>query len=179
MFCVGDTIMYGNTGVCEIADIRRETFGGAERTYYVIHPVDGEESTIYCPVDNEKAPIRKLLTAEQIQELIRIMPDTEMKWIENDQLRRERFDEILKRGDHEELVKLIKVLYLNREEKERTGKKFHIADEKAMKEAEYMLYSEFAHVLKIQPDEVVPFIMGQLGDGDKMDDAPRRGTGMD
>ena len=131
--------------------------------------MDGEESTIYCPVDNEKAPIRKLLTAEQIQELIRIMPDTEMKWIENDQRRRERFDEILKRGDHEELVKLIKVLYLNREEKERTGKKFHIADEKAMKESESMLYSEFAHVLKIQPDEVVPFIMGQLGDGDKMD----------
>lgn len=164
--------MYGSTGVCEIEDIRCETFGGAERTYYVIHPVDGEESTIYCPVDNEKAPIRKLLTAEQIHELIRIMPDAEMKWIENDQLRKGKFDEILKRGDHKELVKLIKVLYLNREEKDRAGKKFHIADEKAMKEAEYMLYGEFAHVLKIQPDEVVPFIMGQLGDGGKASDAP-------
>lgn len=166
MFCVGDTIMYGSTGVCEIEDIRREKFDETERTYYVIKPLNHEDATIYCPVDSQKAHIRKLLTAEQIDALIRIMPGAEMEWIENDQLRKEKFDEILKRGDHEELVKLIKVLYFNREEKARTGKKFHIADEKAMKEAESILYGEFAHVLKIRPDQVVPFIMGQLGDGD-------------
>ena len=39
----------------------------------------------------------------------------------------------------------------------------HIAEAlQTMKEAEHILYSEFAHVLQIKPDEVLPFIMGQL-----------------
>ena len=36
------------------------------------------------------------------------------------------------------------------------------ADEKVMKEAEKMLYEEFAHVLDIRPSQVLPFIMQQI-----------------
>ena len=44
----------------------------------------------------------------------------------------------------------------------KTGKKFHIADERIMREAEHKLHGEFAYVLNIKLDEVVPFIMGEL-----------------
>lgn len=42
------------------------------------------------------------------------------------------------------------------------GKKLYKNDEKVMKEAEKMLYEEFAHVLDIRPDQVLPFIMQQI-----------------
>ena len=49
----------------------------------------------------------------------------------------------------QELIKLIRALYFNREEKHRSGKKFYLSDERIMKEAETILHEEFAHVLNI------------------------------
>ena len=163
MFQINDTVMYGNAGVCRIVDIRPESFAGERKTYYVLKPVASDTSTIYCPVDNQKIKMRKLLSTAEIYQLIQTMPDAQTSWIENEQERKEAFSEIVKHGSHRELVQLIKTLYHKREERLAEGKKFHLADERIMREAEQILYGEFAHVLHIRQDEVVPFITGQLG----------------
>ncbi len=162
MFCVNDTVMYGNSGVCTIVDIRPEKFGKEEIMYYILKPVYQDKSTIYCPVNSNKLKIRKLLTKQEAYDLIRIMPNTEAEWVENDHQRKERFTKILKDGDQQDLVKLIKTLYFMREEKAKEGKKPHAVDERIMKEAEGLLYEELAYVLHIKPNEVVPFIVGGL-----------------
>lgn len=162
MFKVGDTVLYGNTGVCQIVDIRPEQFGDEKRVYYVLKPDDNESSTIYCPVDCCKINIRRLLSVEEIRDLIHTMPDSRMEWIDNDQQRKEVFTQILHKGDRQELVKLIKLLYIHREEMKKVGRKFRASDERIMKEAETVLHGEFAHVLRLDPDQVVPFIMGEL-----------------
>ncbi len=165
MFSVNDTVMYGkygNSGICKIVDIRKEKFGKEEMLYYILKPVYDDKSMIYCPVDSEKLKIRKLLTIDEVRELIKAMPDAETEWIENDQQRKESFNNILKNGTHLQLIKLIKTLHFKREEKENEGKRFHASDERIMKEAETIVYSEFAHVLKIKQNEVVPFIVGKI-----------------
>ena len=162
VFQINDTVMYGNAGVCRIVDIRPESFTGETRTYYVLKPVSSAASTIYCPVDNQKIKMRRLLSEEEIYQLIRTMPDTRTAWIEDEQERRETFGEIVKHGSHRELVQLIKTLYYKREERLAAGKKFHLCDERIMHEAEQILYGEFAHVLHLRPEEVLPFITGQL-----------------
>ena len=48
------------------------------------------------------------------------MPDAQTKWIENEQLRKEKYGEIIRRGDHKELVQLIKTLYYKKQEKKQT-----------------------------------------------------------
>ncbi len=162
MFNVNDTVMYGNSGVCTIVDIRTEKFGPEEVLYYILKPVYHERSTIYCPVDNEKIKIRKLLSEQEVYDLIQLMPEAETQWIENEQQRKLQFSTLLKSGSHENLVRLIRTIYLNRDEKAKAGKKFHAADERVMKEAEGLLYEELAHVLHIDPDDVMDFIAGQL-----------------
>lgn len=162
MFQVNDTVMYGSSGVCRISEISAKKFGNKEVLYYVLKPVYDENSTIYCPVDSPKLKIRKLLSVDEIYRLIQEMPDSQTEWVNNEQQRKEKFNKILKEGDHRELIRLIRALYFNREEKRRTGKKFYLSDERIMKEAETMLHEEFAHVLKIELEEVVPFITGEL-----------------
>lgn len=162
MFQVNDTVMYGHSGVCRIVDIRTENFSGEDRLYYVLKPAGNDSSTIYCPVDCDKIPIRRLLSIEEIHALIRALPESEIEWIDNDQLRRERYTEILRRGECLELARLIRTLFLHREKLRQTGKKFHQTDEKLLKEAEKALHGELAHVLHIDPEEVAPFIMGEL-----------------
>lgn len=171
MFAVNDIVMYGNTGVCKIVDIRLEKFSKKECMYYILKPVATENSTVYCPVDTDKIKIRRLLSKSEINELIRLMPDTETEWVESDAERKEKFGAVLKEGEPKELVKLLKTLHFNQTEKLRLGKKFHACDEKIMKEAEKILHGEFAHVLHIGIEEVVPFIMGELDKSEGMSNA--------
>lgn len=165
MFGINDTIMYGSYGVCRIVDIRPEQFSLETRVYYVLKPVQDETSTIYCPVEGGEKKFRHLLSVNEIYELVASIPKMEAEWIEDDQQRQEKFQDILRHGDHASLMKLVKTLYTQREKQRSAGKKFHNADQKLMKEAEGVLYSEFAHVLHIRPDEVVPFIAGRLKKG--------------
>ena len=60
------------------------------------------------------------------------------------------------------VISLLKTLYRKREEKKELGKKFHIADERVMKEAEQLLHGEFAYVLGIGEEQVLPYIFGKL-----------------
>lgn len=162
MYAVNDTVMYGQSGICKITEICDKKFGRETLKYYVLRPVYGDNTVIYCPVDSDKVHIRKLLSADEVVALIREMPAQQGDWIENDNLRKEAQTEILRRGDHKELIALIKTLYQKRTETENSGRRFHRADAEAMAQAEKMLYQEFAQVLDIAPDEVVPFIIGKI-----------------
>lgn len=162
MFCVNDTVMYENYEVCRIVDVRTERFQKKAVLYYVLKPVYDQTSTIYSPVESSRDKLRKVLSLEEIYQLIQLMPDAETQWEENEQLRKEQHSAILRRGDHQELIKLLKTLYAKRQEKAESGKKFHAIDERTMKEAEHILHGEFAHVLKLEPNQVAPFITGEL-----------------
>lgn len=162
MFQIDDIVMYDTSGVCKIADIRSENFGEKERLYYILKPLENETTTIYCPVDNESIQIRSLLSEKEVFALIQIMPDMETEWLEEEQKRKDLYGKTIKSGDHKTLVKLIKTLYQNREERSKTGKKPRAIDEKLMREAEKMLYGEIAHVLHLKEEEVLPFIMEEL-----------------
>lgn len=71
---------------------------------------------------------------------------------------KEKYTKILKSGDNKQLVKLIRTLYLEKVE----VKKLYVNDEKIMTNAEKLLHEEFALVLDIKVDEVLPFILGKL-----------------
>ncbi len=164
MFQTGDTILYGTHGVCLIQSIEEMTFSGKRQEYYILNPVYNKASTIYVPVHNEvlTAKMNRILSAEEIYELIRSMPDEKTIWIDNENARKECFQKIIAGNNRTELVQLIKTLYLHQEKQKEKGKKLHIADERFLREAEKLLYNEFALVLKMEPDEVLPFIMGQI-----------------
>ena len=57
---------------------------------------------------------------------------------------------------------MIKALYHHKQERLSEGKKFYVSDERFFREAENMLYEEFAIVLHISKDQVLPFILEQI-----------------
>ena len=165
MFAIGDTVLYGHSGVCRITDIRTERFGPSPRTYYVLAPVHDRASTIYCPVDQEKLPLRPLLNADEVRRLIHAIPQAQDVWIEDNGKRRDRFADMLKSGDREQMVALIRTIYQHRCQRDEAGKKLHLADERVLRDAERLLYEEFAEVLGLRPDEVVDYIREELQEG--------------
>ncbi|SCK02348.1 CarD-like/TRCF domain [uncultured Clostridium sp.] len=163
MFKVNDYIIYGTTGVCKIIEIKKEKFlGREEKEYYVLEPVYSKNTVIKIPVDNTTIKMREVLSKDYIEELINIIPNTETEWIDDDKLRSEHFKTVLKSGNCEELITLIRTIYLSKKDKKSIGKKLYKVDDEIMQAAEKLLNEEFAFVLDIDPKEVPQYIANHI-----------------
>lgn len=165
MYSAGQVVRYGTHGICSVAEIITKKIGADQIQYYVLKPVSQESATIFVPVENKKLTERmqRLLNAEEIMEIIGGMSDDHLMWIDEDMKRRDAYNEILRGGDRASMARMIKTLFLRQQELAQKRKKLHIADEKILKEAERVLYEEFAYVLGIDQKEVLPFICKTLG----------------
>jgi len=164
MYQINDLVLYGMDGVCKVEAITEQSFHGTTREYYVLKPLSKNAATIYVPTENEalKQKMRRVLSKEEIYALIRTIPTQESLWIEDETERKERYREILACGDRIQMVRMIKSLYLHQQEQQKKGRKLHLSDERFFKEAERILYDEFALVLNIRPEQVLPFIAEEI-----------------
>ena len=159
MFAVGDVVLHTSQGVCRVDDIRDEKFSGLIRTYYVLLPLGNNgKSTTYVPVDAPKSPIRELLSEEQIREVIHVSMNEKTDWIDNNNVRKSVFTEILRSDDMSKILSLIVCLYNRRETVLSQGKKFPVVDERIMAEAERKIHQEFSYTLSISEKDVPQYI---------------------
>ena len=161
---VNDTVLYGAHGVCKIAEQVSRKVGGQEREYFVLKPVYDKNSTYFVPSDNQAvlSKLKRILSAEEIFEMIREIPGEDTIDVENEHERFRIYQEILTGGDRAKLIRLIKTLYLRQQKRKEQRKNLLMSDERFMKDAERILYEEFAYVLKIDRDQVLPFITNQI-----------------
>ena len=164
MFQIHDIILYGSRGIYQISEVSERNFRGVSKQYYVLNSIKQDGSVICVPVDSKslQQKMRRILSSEEIYAIIKAMPYEDSIWIENESKRKEVYREIISRGDRLELIRMIKALYLHKKQQQSNGKKLHAADEQFFKEAERLLYDEFALVLNIRPDQVLPFIIEQV-----------------
>lgn len=158
MFKINDYVVYKSTGVYKIVDFKKQMdINNEETEYYVMQPAFGNNLTIMAPVNNY-VTMRHILTKDDVLSLISSMPEQETIWVKDQKQRSESFKEALKTGESEEWAKLIKTIYLKKQEKASSGGKLMKTDEDIMRSAEKNLYEEFAVALGISPDEVVSYI---------------------
>lgn len=164
MFQVNDTVRYSTAGVCKITEIITRPFNGEDKEYYVLHPVHDEHSTLYVPVDNEQlaGKMYTVLSKDEVEALIASMPGLEPLWIEEEQQRRKTYREILTSRDRQGAVRVIKGLYAHAGQLKEKGKKLRMEDERCLRDAQRLLYDEFAQVLEMMPADVLPFIVKTL-----------------
>lgn len=164
MYNINDTILYGKHGVCKIENIVTENFTGSSMDYYSLKPAYSDNTVIYVPIESEKlvSKMKKVLSVEEINDLIHKVKNTVPIWYDNEKVRKEKYNEIISEGNRVKILQLINTLYINKQERESLGKKMYASDEKIMKEAEKLIYEEFAVVLNIKPEEVVPYIIDKI-----------------
>lgn len=168
MFERGDFIVYGTAGVCEVKDITTINMKGVsnDRLYYILNPRHYKESKIFIPVDNNKTVMRAVLTREEADELIKTIPDIEELWVSNDKLREEKYKETMRSCNSKDWIKVIKTLYLRRQERIAQGKKTTAMDEKYLRMAEENLYSELSLALGVPKEQMEEFITKRIGNLD-------------
>ncbi len=166
MFELNDFVLYGVDGVCKVSGKTVRQMRGKRVEYYVLESCSSQTTTIYVPIDNQQlvARMRKVLNQNEALALIRSMPDEQTIWIEDDNHRAEVYARILKGEDRTELIRLIKTLYLRKQELTTQKRKLRASDEKLLHEAERRLHEELSHALDIRQEDVLPFIYGQFTD---------------
>lgn len=164
MFEIGEYIVYGVKGVCRIEDITHIDISGADknRLYYVLAPVGDGSGKIYAPTDNQKITMRRVISREEADRLIRELPDIELLWVPDDKQREAKYKEALSTCDYRAWVSIVKTLYLRKKERVAQGKKITALDERYMRTAENELYSELSLTLGIPKDQMEGYIKEQL-----------------
>lgn len=164
MFAVGAVVVYGLQGVCRIEDITEMRVGDDLRSYYILCPVNDSKSTVYVPADNEGlvSQMRELLTIGDIDAIIDEVKAADALWIKNDAERKAYCSAVIKNGNRKEILQLISMMYIHKEEQLNNKKRFQISDDRYLKEAEKLINDEFSYVLGISQEEVSEYIKNKI-----------------
>ncbi len=156
MFAIGDFVVYGSNGICEVKDLAPIDIPGmsSDRMYYHLSPIGTKESRVYSPVDNTKVVMRAVLTAEDAKSIIDRIGDIPELEIVSDKLMEVKYKETIASCDIEQLIGMIKTIKKKQQKRQEEGKKITATDERYLKKAEESVCGEFSFVLKLDKSEV-------------------------
>ena len=164
MFEIGEHIVYGTSGICRVEEICTSPYDKNDtRSFYLLIPVHNPMgSTIYTPVDNDRVPMRRLMTREEIDALISLMPSIEPVQVPAEKQRREIYRSTVFALRPEGYVSVMKTVARRREELTAARKHFPVSDMEYGRIAKHLLYSECAHVLGVSEDSMEGYIAQRM-----------------
>ena len=165
MLNIGDLIVYGPEGVCLVTDLQKLSFSGSEeeKEYYILVPQTNISSKLYLPKENEllMARAKKLLTYGEIKELIE-SSNNDIQWIEDSKARNKYYKELIATYERNNVFGVAKQLYLLKSGKLPYAANFTAWMDDLLKKTSQILYSEFSYSVDITPEELLPFIAGEI-----------------
>jgi CarD family transcriptional regulator len=161
MYQVGDLVLYGNTGICRVADISSQdlTKKSKDQLYYVLVPLY-QNCTISTPVNSTKVFMRPIISKDEAERLIQSIPGIRAQAYYNRTLHEltEHYEASLKTHNCTDLIELCMSIYAKKTQLEEQKRKFGSIDERYMKRAEELLFGELAAALCIPKEQMPGYI---------------------
>lgn len=161
MFQVGDYVVYGCKGVCQVKEITTMKMDGIPKgkLYYQLQPCAQAASRIFTPVEpgNNKSVMRAVLTKQEASRLLEESLSEE-EWIKDDRVREAKYKEIINGCDAVSLLKMIRMLYQRRTEREAAGRHLPALDGRYLHMAEEILFSELSLCLDCSREKILESI---------------------
>ena len=160
----GDLVVYGIHGVCRIIGREIRAVDRKQIEYYVLEPQDQPGARYFIPTQNQAAvsKLRSLLSSQEISNILQAQNGKADAWIQDENLRKQRYRELINSGDRAALISMVHALHLHKQEQTAAGKKFHLCDENFMRDAQKLLGTEFSLVLNIPQEQVAQYVMDMM-----------------
>lgn len=164
MFQVGDRVVYGIHGVCDIKDSEIQIVDRKKVTYLVMEPLAQPGSRYLVPTHNAAAmaKLKPMLTREMLEALIRSDVVRQDSWIRDEGQRKQTYRELISSGDREHLMAMVHTLYRHKADQAAAGRKVHLCDDNFLRDAEKLLAGEVAVVLEMDMEEARQYVRSQL-----------------
>lgn len=157
MYQVGDWIIYGNTGLCQVAEIKTvdSPLIGSSQLHYVLKPLS-QGYTISTPVGNSKVSTRPIISKREAERLFDEIPFIEARayYSQRAQELAEHYKTLVVTQDCGDLIELTMSLYAKKQQISEEKGRFGAVDQKFLKQAEDVLFGELSVALGM-PKEVV------------------------
>lgn len=161
MFNTGDTVNYGTSGICTIAEKKRVVLCGQVHECYILKPVYDHSLKICVPCDSG-ALVEKMRPVPTRDELLALLHEPTPAHDPDPDARRQAYQEALKSGEPQELVRMVRDIHTERDLRRAKGKHLSGFEDNALRNAQHVLHGEFAYVMGIAPDDVPDFIAREL-----------------
>ena len=115
---------------------------------------------IYTPVENTKVSIRPVISREEAERLIDLIPSMQAEVYRAPTLQAlaQHYQTAVRSHNCQDLIELMMSIYAKQKQAESQKRRLGMVDERYMKQAERLLYGELAIALDIPVDEVQPYI---------------------
>ena len=127
MFEIGDKVVYGVVGVCEVENIDTPPIKGISGDYYFLQPVFDSKGIIYSPVDSNKVMIRSIMTVKECDKLKERARNCKKDGELSEKVTPMQYDEHMKSQDALKLMHLIRALYVIKNERAKDLRKMKSA----------------------------------------------------
>lgn len=158
MYNIGEIIVYGATGVCQVEAIGKLTLAGfpADVDYYTLQPLsDNHREVIYVPLSTNVF-MRKAVTRRQAEGYIALVP--EIQPIEpqgrNPKAISDFYSRLFGSYDIKNLLAVIVSLVIKKREAAQKGKRLNQTQMTYLKRAQELVYNEFSIALNCPRSEV-------------------------
>lgn len=164
MFEIGDKVVYGSHGVCQVMGSEERTADSKKMTFLVLEPVQKDGSKYMVPVHNPSAmgKVQRILTKEEMETLFHSEAVHRGGWILNENERKQTYRELIGSGNREGLMCMVHTLYGHRASQAAAGRKCHLCDENFLRDAEKLLSSEVSVVMGLEPVQARQYIRDTL-----------------
>lgn len=160
MYKIGELVVYGTYGVCEISNIGSIDLPMIDKTkqYYTLTPYYKREDVVYASVENDSTIMRSVITKEDANALIKQIPDIKETVISNEKERENTYKTTIRTCDVTQLIGIIKTISRRKNERLINGKKVTVLDERYLKQASEQLYGELAVALDMDKADIENYI---------------------
>ena len=160
MYKIGDLVVYGTYGVCEVTNIGPIDLPMIDKSkiYYTLTPYYKREDVVYASVDNDSTIMRTVISKKAAKDLVEQIPTIEETVIPSEKEREITYKTSIRSCDVKELVAVIKTIYRRRAERIESGKKVTVLDDRYFKQAQEQLFGELAIALDMEKQQVGEYL---------------------
>lgn len=158
MFSIGNKIVYRDE-VCTVVGIDEKYRDNED--YLVLSSSRDDSLTIRVPERVATKLTRPLITKTEIEALIKKIPNIKTIPISS-WGRGAEYKELLSKGCHESIIKIIKTAYVRNQERADKRQKSNESDKQYFRQAERILYEEIAASLDIDYDDAREYIVSRV-----------------
>lgn len=154
MYKIGEFVIHGSNGVCRVEGVGPlANMGAMDRQYYTLTPLYSGGGRIFSPVDNRKVIMRPILTKHEAEDLLSRVNELPNLTVMDEKKRELVYKEAYYSGRCEELVRIMKTIYMRERARTAQGKRTTASDERYMHLAEESLFGELAVSFGISKEE--------------------------
>lgn len=109
MFQIGDRVVYGVHGVCEIVDDRIQIMDRKRIRYYILEPLEQPGARFFVPVENPAAlaKLHPLLSKQELDEMLSSDPVRNGIWIQDENQRKLLYRKLIVSGDRVAILAMV------------------------------------------------------------------------